>query len=274
MSNIDSIILNGTEYTLSGSGGSGVTDAIKIALLQIAQKSVYVDDGGQDYYNDLYDAFYPAIGLVSIDAVYTQVGTVYDTDSLETLRNNLIVTAHFEDSSTQVVSTYTLSGTLEEGTSTITVSYGGKTDTFNVTVVHAPFWRAVNIPNEFKEGTSVNNSYNSNYNGYYLANNGRSAWCEFEILLEVGYVYTFSFNTVASGTKYGIATYKATCLDAFENHQSIQPYFNVDSGWQSGQYVFTPSENMVFQVQTNVTKASLAQSGITDLWINREVASA
>lgn len=74
----------------------------------------------------------------SISAVYTQSGTVYDTDSLDNLKNDLIVTATYADSSTYVVpaAEYTLSGTLVTGTSTITVNYAGKTATFNVTVTH------------------------------------------------------------------------------------------------------------------------------------------
>lgn len=117
-----------------GSGGSGLTDAVKTALLQLAQKVAYIDDGGQDYYDDLYNALYPPADLVSISAVYTQSGTVYDTDTLDSLKSDLVVTALMSDSTTQTVTNYTLSGTLTEGTSTITVSYGGKTATFTVTV--------------------------------------------------------------------------------------------------------------------------------------------
>lgn len=117
-----------------GEGGSGLTEDIKVALLQIAQKVAYIDDQGQDYYDDLYDALYPPADLVSISAVYTQSGTVYDSDTLNSLKSDLVVTAHYSDSTTQTVTDYTLSGTLAEGTSTITVSYGGQTTTFNVTV--------------------------------------------------------------------------------------------------------------------------------------------
>lgn len=74
--------------------------------------------------------------LVSISAVYTQSGTVYDTDSLDSLKDDLVVTATYDDSSTAVVTDYTLSGTLTEGTSTITVTYQGKFTTFTVTVTH------------------------------------------------------------------------------------------------------------------------------------------
>lgn len=74
--------------------------------------------------------------LVSISAVYTQSGTVYNTDSLDSLKTDLVVTATYSDSSTDTVPSadYTLSGTLTVGTSTITVTYSGKTASFNVTV--------------------------------------------------------------------------------------------------------------------------------------------
>lgn len=74
--------------------------------------------------------------LESISAVYTQSGTVYDIDSLDSLKADLVVTATYSDSTTETVPStdYTLSGTLEAGTSTITVSYSGKTTTFSVTV--------------------------------------------------------------------------------------------------------------------------------------------
>ena len=80
--------------------------------------------------------------LESISAVYTQSGTVYDTDSLDSLKADLVVTATYSDTSTETVPStdYTLSGTLTVGTSTITVAYGGKTATFSVTVsTHALF---------------------------------------------------------------------------------------------------------------------------------------
>lgn len=117
----------------------GLTDAIKLALLQLASKVAYIDDDGQDYYDDLYDALYPPAPpatLTSISAVYTQSETVYSNTSLDSLKTDLVVTAHYDDSSTQTVSSsaYTLSGTLTVGTSAVTVSYGGKTTTFNVTV--------------------------------------------------------------------------------------------------------------------------------------------
>ena len=82
--------------------------------------------------------------LESISAVYTQSGTVYDTDSLDSLRSDLVVTGTYDDTSTATITGYTLSGTLTAGTSTVTVSYGGKTDTFTVTVTEAPLYMLTN----------------------------------------------------------------------------------------------------------------------------------
>ena len=73
--------------------------------------------------------------LLSITATYTQSGTVYDTDSLDSLKSDLVVTANYDDDRSVPVTDYTLQGELTEGTSTIIVAYGGKTTTFNVTVL-------------------------------------------------------------------------------------------------------------------------------------------
>ena len=115
----------------------GVTNEIKAALLQLAAKVAYTDANGQNYYDALEAALYPDATLLSITAVYTQSGTVYDTDSLEDLRQDLVVTARYDDNTTEIVTAYTLSGTLTAGTSTITVAYSGKTTTFTVTVTGA-----------------------------------------------------------------------------------------------------------------------------------------
>lgn len=76
------------------------------------------------------------VSIVSIDVVYTQSGTVYTTDSLDSLKDDLVVTAHWSNGTTTTVDSYdyTLSGTLTAGASTITATYAGCTDTFTITV--------------------------------------------------------------------------------------------------------------------------------------------
>lgn len=74
--------------------------------------------------------------LSSISAVYSG-GSVRQGATLSDLVSDLVVTANYSDSTTATLtdSDYTLSGSLNAGTSTVTVSYGGKTTTFNVTVI-------------------------------------------------------------------------------------------------------------------------------------------
>lgn len=114
---------------------SSISTALKQALLQLAQKVGYIDDSGPSCYMALYNALYQEYTIVSIDAVFTQgTNVVYDTDSLDSLKQYLVVTANYSNETSEVVTAYTLSGTLSVGESTITVSYMGKTDIFTVTV--------------------------------------------------------------------------------------------------------------------------------------------
>ena len=114
-------------------GKGGLTEDAKQALLTCFRHIAFLDDES-DYYGALESALYPPADLVSISCVYTQTVTVYTDTALDDLRSDLVVTAHFDDSSTRTISQYALSGTLEVGTSTITVSYGGKTTEFDVVV--------------------------------------------------------------------------------------------------------------------------------------------
>jgi len=126
--------LNGRLDQLSG----GLTDEAKYALLSCFEGVTCAVADGQDRYDALELALFPPAELTSISAVYTQGGTVYDSASLNDLKDDLVVTAHYSDSTTEEISNYTLSGTLAVGTSTVTVSYGGKTTTFSVTVTAEP----------------------------------------------------------------------------------------------------------------------------------------
>lgn len=72
--------------------------------------------------------------VVSISATFEQSGTVSTDTPLYSLKEDLTVTATYDNGVTIPVTDYELSGTLETGTSTITVTYEEKTDTFDVTV--------------------------------------------------------------------------------------------------------------------------------------------
>lgn len=114
---------------------SGLTDGIKDALLACFRSVAWSTEVGQETYQALYDALYPDERIVSISAVFTQgTAKIYTTDSLDVLKQYLTVTVTYYGGTESVTTDYVLSGVLEEGTSTITAIYGGKTATFNVTV--------------------------------------------------------------------------------------------------------------------------------------------
>lgn len=119
----------------------GLTEDVKQALLQLAQKVAYIDAGGQTYYDDLYNALYPPKTVVSITAVFEQGSTViYDDTALNDLKQYLTVTAVYDDNTTAILpdASYTLSGTLEAGTSSVTVNYNGVVTSFDVVVTARP----------------------------------------------------------------------------------------------------------------------------------------
>lgn len=281
MATIKKISLNGVSYDLGG----GLTEDVKQASLQIAEKVAYIDEHGQDYYDELYTAFYDnmwnvtntlsnavnsntatktakdgtytaiisantgytldgatvsvtmnganitssaynngtisiptvtgdvvitvvavALTVVSISAVYTQSGEVYDTDTLDSLKADLVVTATFSDSSTEVVPStdYTLSGTLTRGTSTITVSYQNVTTTFTVNVIDifdTMTFNRVNWAIVTNNGTYAQWIWKtSNTGNVPVARAGSN-----EIIPNDGYVFT-----VTDSSKYNIVAYNVT----------------------------------------------------------------
>ena len=226
--------------------GGGMSDDVKSALLQIAQKVVYVDDGGQTYYQDLYDALYPPAPpatLSYITCVYTQSGTVYDTDTLDSLKADLVVTAHYDNSTTQTVTAYTLSGTLTAGTSTITVSYNGKTTTFNVTVTHQSQTLKVYFNTlQYTEGTCIKGDGSTAsvggggyvelpyIDGMYIYTVLAAAWSNYQkAVLYDGTSYTnvsLTKESVAVSTLYGYDT----TLTGQSGIQKVYINFDVSKG--------------------------------------------
>ena len=82
-----------------GTGGTGLSNEIKDALLACFEHVAWTNNSGQLYYDTLYNLLYPPVPLLSISAVYTQSGVVYDTQALDSLKSDLVVTGHYEDGS-------------------------------------------------------------------------------------------------------------------------------------------------------------------------------
>lgn len=115
------------------SGGLSIKDSVKQALLACFAGVSFEDSNGQALLTALYNALYEK-AILSISAVFNPGNSIIPIGAdIETLRQYLTVTVHYDDASTGTVTAYTLSGTIESGTSTITVSYEGLTTTFTVT---------------------------------------------------------------------------------------------------------------------------------------------
>ena len=168
--------------------------------------------------------------LDSISAVYTQGDTiVYPTTSLNSLKSNLVVTGHYSDSTTRTITNYSLSGTLTVGTSTVTVTYNGKTTTFNVVVSEAVEGEAL-FSFDSSERTDVDTIFNIS------KNNSSSTKCEtvynsdgyLEIVevqksanLQDGYLRIEPKNFTVSGNieieiQLGVDSYRSIINDATE----------------------------------------------------------
>ena len=107
--------------------------AVKAALLACFEGVAWTDEHGQSRYDELEAALFSH--PVSIAASFNPGSSViYDTDCLDDLKQFLTVTATYENGAVKNVYGYTLTGSMAEGTNTITVIYGGKTTTFTVTV--------------------------------------------------------------------------------------------------------------------------------------------
>lgn len=182
---------------LGGSGGgSGMTEDVKQAFLNAFAHVAWTNEHGHDYYDALEAALYPRAGLVSISAVYTQSGTVYDTDSLDSLRDDLVVTATYSNGDVLPVTAYTLSGTLTVGTSTITVSYGGKTTMFTVTVTEiTPLYTLTE--NDFLRGYGNTGTHNDDEPHYAAIADNRISYNKFDLLLEAGKQYVVTATATA-----------------------------------------------------------------------------
>ena len=119
--------------------------SVKRALDEMLQNVVFKDT---DIYTDelaTFHAWATSINLISISAVYVQSITITNRDSLDDLKNDLVVTATYDDGTTAPITGYTLAGSLTSGTSTITVEYEDKSDSFTVNVT------GVSVPSTYTE---------------------------------------------------------------------------------------------------------------------------
>lgn len=192
----------------------------------------------------------PAV-VSSISAVYTQSGTVYDTDSLDDLKDDLVVAATYEGGATGVIPStdYTLSGTLAVGTSTITVSYGGKTATFTVTVTEKPnILRNLTLTTSKTLNTSTGAVENSAISTYFVSDEINVSEYQDNALF-----VDFIGGAVVSGT----VAYKMCFYD------SSHTFIALD--WRSSDIANSDGNKIMFVVPSNAVYMRIAgnNTGLT-----------
>jgi len=198
--------------------------------------------------------------LSSISAVYTQSGTVYDTDSLDDLKADLVVTATYSDTSTATVpsANYTLSGTLTVGTSTITVAYSGKTTTFNVTVTKGALYPLYNGTHTFNNSivTITNHKHIKLETTAQISNNSAGMINLSNILVNTSTLTTNADSAVNNrSTLFTIPSGKTVVLSA-KNVVVDSDTFFVQSGTQG-------------EVAINLRKANASTSALTAISIKQ-----
>ena len=111
--------------------GTTTSNVLKAGLNYV---NVYYNDGGTQI-STTFEVSVEATTLSYITVEYNQTGNIYTSQELGFLVQWLKVWAHYNDSSViEIITGYNLVGELYAGTSTITVTYGGKQTTFNATV--------------------------------------------------------------------------------------------------------------------------------------------
>lgn len=122
----------------------GLSDVEKDLLLTLFRGAVYQSETAEETaaaYSNLQKLWgdtddpdtTPNVTLTRISAVYSGGDVAVGTAVSEL--TGIVVTAIYSDGTSETVTGYTLSGTIAEGSNTVTISYGGKTTTFTVTGV-------------------------------------------------------------------------------------------------------------------------------------------
>lgn len=114
----------------------GLTSEAKTALLDCFSDVVWSSGNGPSHISALRSALFPA-GYPRIVVTFTPgTHTVYNVDTLDSLKPYLTV-KYYESASSSgtTVSTYTLSGTLSDSISYVTAEYDGLASSFSVNVV-------------------------------------------------------------------------------------------------------------------------------------------
>ena len=215
---------------------SAIPTEVKHAMDALFSTMAIIGDTDDSYASEVatIHAWATAVNLVSISAVFNQgANVIYDVDDLDSLRDYLTVTATYDDGTTPTVTTYTLSGSLEEGTSTITVTFDGMTDTFDVVV----------SPKIVYDLDADDLSYCTlQFSSPYYANNQtRLSYYQFDLLIQQGKKYEIKAYSDDQTADMSVHVLNTTAVTKASNGQTFSGD-DADYSWR-GTLDFTYDAN-------------------------------
>ena len=232
--------------------GGGVSDAEKALILSLFKNTAYTADMSATFAQlaelwgievpdepDIPDEpDVPVVTLTSISATYS--GGDVPVGTAVTDLTGIVVTAHYSDGTSKAVTGYTLSGTIAEGSNTITVSYGGKSTTFAVIGVAEEETKEKDISWDDGDGIKLTADdlmvgYQLRHSAageYYNESNSRVSYVNFDIPIEYGYIYTFNFVSAVSTVNIGTQFYNETAKSNYEKGAVMGDANRYDPGWQ------------------------------------------
>lgn len=260
--------------SIGGSSGDLSTE-VKNAILNCFQHVAWIDEHGQEYYDILEELFFPTKTLVSISATFNQgQNIIYDNANLNDLKQYLTVTGLYDDNSTETITNYSLSGTLTVGTSTVTVTYEGKTTIFTVAVTEAQTgW--VNNVYTLTTDDLTKGQIGPTYPYLNTNSTNRVSYVGVDINLTDEYTYTFEYDTNLQGTTQ--CAVRMLTPSGYELYQErgyiLDAQYITDSGWKSSGYSWsTPNIGtyyLWFTLRIN-TNASIEKENFTEIRVRRE----
>lgn len=295
----------------------GLNETARALLIAILRNAVYTSDqsanitalenalasntGGGEVPDIPDEPNNPEVTLVSIAATYS--GGDVAVGTAVTALTGIVVTAHYSDGSTAKVTGYTLSGTIAEGSNTITVTYEGKTATFTVTGVAESGGDSTDITSFIVQEDYLKDSkaywdacgvyhnqeydYNSKSGALYVANTDFSALSDYfnsdyATLYGVAYFPNrtdeyghFNGNIkIAKNISYGVTTNIATAKTAgvrgeTEDYKIFYVKLtkaDIVSAVEATEYTLTDVNEIVFEMSNTGVK----NQGIRGVWMTTE----
>lgn len=216
--------------------------------------------------------------LTSISATYS--GGKVGVGTALTDLTGIIVTATYSDGSTVNVTDYTLSGEIDEGENTITVSYGGQTATFTVTGGASTFEEVLSLAADDVIFRTLSTVPGEEY-PYTDTTKYRLSYPAF-IPVSGGETYKFDFEATTPNIIFTLEFYNSRVTENVANGVSFSNSDRQSMGWKtpntSGS-VYTvpdtfnnlPVESMRITFKDSVSEYTIKAGQVTSLVISKKV---